>query len=143
MTKVLLILMGGLVCEAIGVVLLKEGVDSLCKGRAISVVNLLPVVLKGALHPKIVLGVFFEAVFFACLVFLMSQKNISFLWPLTSMSFVLTALAAVFYLKEHVSGVRWFGVALIMLGVAFITWDEKRNEAKAESPSPQTESRKE
>lgn len=140
MTKVLLILLGGLVCEALGVVLLKEGIDSICKGKAITLVNIWPVFLKGVLHPKILLGVFFEAAFFGCLLFLMSRANISLLWPLTSLSFVFTTLVAVFYLKEHVSSTRWLGVALIMVGVAFISWDEKKNERNTANQTPNAES---
>ncbi|HXD52977.1 MAG TPA: hypothetical protein VN689_13845, partial [Burkholderiales bacterium] len=59
-----------------------------------------------------------------------SQRDISFIWPLTALSFVMTTLAAVFYLREHVSGTRWAGVALIMLGAGLITWSEKVKEPK-------------
>ena len=139
MIKILIVLVVGLVCEAAGVVLLKEGIDSVCKGRDVTIVNIIPVVLKGATNAKILLGVFFEAVFFACLLYMMSQKDISFVWPLTSLSFVMTTLAAVFYLKERVDAARWVGVALIMCGAAFITWSEK-HKAAPEIPANGSES---
>jgi drug/metabolite transporter (DMT)-like permease len=134
MTKILIVLIVGLICEAAGVVLLKEGIDVVCKGKDITLVNVLPVVLKGATNFKILLGVFFEALFFACLLYMMSQREISFVWPLTSLSFVMTTLAAVFYLREHVSAARWAGVALIMLGAGLITWSEKVKEPKENAP---------
>jgi drug/metabolite transporter (DMT)-like permease len=128
MTKLLIVLFIGLICEAIGVVLLKEGINAVCKGQDVTFQNALPLFLKGIVHLRVVLGVFFEALFFLCLLYLMSQKDISFIWPLTSLSFVMTTLAAVIYLREPVSVARWLGVALIMLGAAIITWNEKQTE---------------
>ena len=130
MTKIIIILIVGLICEAAGIVVLKQGIDAICKGRDVTLVNIVPIVLKGATNPRIILGVALEAVFFACLLYMMSQKEISFVWPLTSLSFVMTTLAAVFYLHEHVSGTRWAGVALIMIGAALITWSEKQKEQR-------------
>jgi drug/metabolite transporter (DMT)-like permease len=130
MTKIIIILIVGLICEAAGIVLLKESIDAICKGRDVTLVNITPIVLKGITNWKIIIGVALEAVFFACLLYMMSQKDISFVWPLTSLSFVITTLAAVFYLREHVSGTRWAGVALIMVGAALITWSEKQKEAQ-------------
>jgi drug/metabolite transporter (DMT)-like permease len=135
MTKIILVLLVGLVFESVGVVLLKEGIDSLCKGKDVTLATVLPVVLKGITHPKIILGVFFEALFFVCLLYLMSKKDISFLWPLTSLSFVFATIAAVLYLKEKVDLSRWIGVALIMVGAGIITWNEKHNE-QTKTPQP-------
>jgi len=39
-------------------------------------------------------------------------------WPLVSLSYVFGMLAAVVFFHEHVSAVRWAGVALILLGCA-------------------------
>ncbi|HWN97052.1 MAG TPA: hypothetical protein VNT99_18625 [Methylomirabilota bacterium] len=128
MTKIIIILIVGLICEAAGVVLLKAGIDAVCKGKDVTLLNIVPTVLQGATNLKIIFGVALEAVFFACLLYMMSQKEISFVWPLTSLSFVMTTLAAVFYLQEHVSGARWAGIALIMIGAALITWSEKSKE---------------
>jgi len=64
---------------------------------------------------------------------LMSKADVSFVWPLTSLSFVVTTIAAKIYLHEEVSGERWAGVCLIMAGSALISWTENRGEA---SPAP-------
>jgi len=69
-------------------------------------------------------GVFFEALFFLCLLMLMSRSDISFLWPLTALSFVMTTLAALLFLGEKVSSVRWAGVVFIVLGAALISYSE-------------------
>jgi drug/metabolite transporter (DMT)-like permease len=132
MTKILTVLFIGLVCEAIGVVLLKAGIDKVCQGQEITMQNAFPLFFRGVIHPQVVLGVFFEALFFVGLLYLMSQKDISFVWPLTSLSFVMTTLAALLYLKEQITPARWVGVSLIMLGAGIITWNEKTLERQKE-----------
>lgn len=124
MAKVLLILLIGLVFESAGVVLLKKGMTSVGDVKAITVAEVTRVLLAGATNPQILLGVFFEALFFACLLILMSRSDISFLWPLTALSFVFATLAAMWFLHEHVSPIRWAGVVCIMFGAALISYSE-------------------
>jgi drug/metabolite transporter (DMT)-like permease len=47
------------------------------------------------------------------------------------LSFVFATLAAMWFLGESVSPVRWIGVALIMLGAAFISYSEHAKEKPA------------
>ena len=68
---------------------------------------------------------------------LMSHGDVSFIWPLTALSFVLTTLAAKLFLHEHVSGLRWCGVLLIILGAGVITYTEKvKGDAKKTAAAP-------
>ena len=83
------------------------------------------VVKAGVTNPQILLGVFFEALFFACLLMLMSESDISFLWPLTALSFVFATFAA-----HHLPGANRSppsagpGWCLIMVGAALISYSE-------------------
>jgi drug/metabolite transporter (DMT)-like permease len=124
MFKLLLILLIGLVFEATGVVLLKKGMDSIGDMQGGGVSEVLRVLKAGVTSPQILWGVFFEALFFACLLILMSKSDITFLWPLTALSFVMTTLAALLFLGEKVSPMRWTGVVFIMIGAAFISYSE-------------------
>jgi len=124
MVKLLIILLTGLLFEAVGVVLLSQGLKQIGQVERVSTTEIVRVVRRGATNPRLLLGVFCEAVFFATLLVLMARSDISFLWPLTSLGFVLTTLAAHLYLKEQVSSLRWCGVLLIMLGAGLITWTE-------------------
>ena len=72
------------------------------------------------------------SLFFGGLLFLLSKCDVSFLWPMTALSFVFSTFAAIIFLGERVSTMRWAGVILIVLGAACITWSEKMNERKAE-----------
>lgn len=138
MAKILVILFVAFVFEAIGVVILKKGIDEVVarnSERPLNTTRVLRMVGHGFTNQNVLVGVFFETLFFIGLLMLMGRSDISFIWPLTSISFVLTTLAAQFYLRETVSGLRWSGVALIMVGAALITWSEK-NKSKEPAKEP-------
>src|SRR5690348_16722938 len=109
MAKLLLILLIGLVFESTGVVLLKQGMTQVGEVKTISASEMMRVIKVGITNPRILLGVFFEALFFGCLLVLMARSDISFLWPLTELSFVFATFAAMIFLNEHVSLTRWAG----------------------------------
>ncbi len=144
MIKLLLILLVGLVFESTGVVLLKKGIAQVGEIKQVNAAEVARVVRAGATNPIVLAGVFFEALFFGCLLVLMSKSDISFLWPLTGLSFVFATIAAILFLQEKVTSVRWAGVVLIMIGAGLISYSEH---AKPESrgapatPSPALESR--
>ncbi|HTA95463.1 MAG TPA: EamA family transporter [Verrucomicrobiae bacterium] len=138
MIKILLILLFGLTCESTGVILLKKGMTHIGDINGYTVAEMFRVFKAGVTSPQILLGVFFEAVFFGCLLLLMNKSDISFLWPLTALSFVFATLAAMIFLGESVSWIRWIGVALIMLGAAFISYSEHAKEKSAPPTATQT-----
>ena len=128
MAKLLLILLIGLLCESAGVVLLKKGISNIGEVKMTSAAELGRIIKAGATSPQILLGVFFEALFFLALLILMSKADISFLWPLTALSFVFATFAAMLFLQEQVSATRWVGVVLIMIGAGFISYSEHARE---------------
>lgn len=135
MTKFVLILLVGLFLEAIGVVLLSRGLKDIGELQQVSVAEVLRLARSGATHPQILAGIAFEAAFFGILMFLLSRADVSLVWPLTSLGFVITALAAKFYLHEHVSGVRWAGVILIVLGAGLVSLGERREKSAPIPPA--------
>ena len=124
MVKFLLILLIGLAFESTGVVLLKRGMQTIGQPQATSPAAIARMVKAGLTNAQILLGVFFEALFFVSLLILMANCDISFLWPLTGLSFVFATFAAMWFLDERVSLIRWAGVILIMLGAALISYSE-------------------
>ena len=145
MAKLLLILLIGLVFESAGVVLLKKGMIQIGDPGPFSVGNVARILKSGATNAYILGGVLFEALFFASLLVLMSKSDISFLWPLTGLSFVFATFAAIWFLGEQVSMIRWAGVILIMLGAGLISYSEqakgKTPTATAAQPASTTDSR--
>ena len=136
MHKLLLILAVALVFEAIGVVFLNQGLKEIGEVSRVSVAEVVRIIGCGATNAHVLLGILFEALFFAGLLVLMSKTEVSFLWPLTSLGFVLTTLAARFILHETVSGTRWSGVVLIVAGAALITWSENQKPAPSPASPP-------
>ena len=135
MAKLLIILLIGLVFESAGVVLLKKGMTQIGEVRTLNVAEVGRILKAGVTNPQVLLGVFFEALFFACLLILMSKSDISFLWPLTALSFVFATFAAIVFLDERVSVARWAGVILIMLGAALISYSEHHREKPPTAPA--------
>lgn len=131
MTKLISILVAGLVLEAVGVVLLSQGLHEIGEVKRISAGEIARIIGRGATNGHILLGVAFEAAFFGVLLYLLSQRDVSLIWPLTSLGFVITAIAAKFIRHEDISAVRWGGVALIVAGAMLVAWSEKQ---KKESP---------
>ena len=129
MFKLLSILLVGLVCESIGVVLLKKGIDQIGNMNSVTAAEIFRVVKSGLTSHTIWLGIFFEALFFIGLLVLLSRSDISFLWPLTGLSFVFSTCAAMWFLGEYVSVTRWVGVAFIVLGAGFISYSEHNKPA--------------
>jgi len=126
MAKLLIILLIGLVFESTGVILLKKGMTEVGELKTVNLQEIARAVRAGLTNPQILLGVFFEALSFVSLLILMTRADISFLWPLTGLSFVFATLAAMWFLHEEVSLMRWLGVLLIMVGAVLISYSEQQ-----------------
>lgn len=125
MTKLIAILLIGLLLEAVGVVFLSQGLHEIGEVKTVSFGEIGRVIMRGAVNRNILLGVLFEACFFGVLLYLLSQKDVSLIWPLTSLGFVITALAARMVRHEEVSALRWMGVIIIVVGAALVAWSEQ------------------
>ena len=65
-------------------------------------------------------GLAMMALAFFSLLVLLSRANVSFVVPVTALSYVMAALGGRFFLGEQVSAGRWMGVCLVCLGVALV-----------------------
>ncbi len=135
MTKILTVLLVALVVESVGVVYLGKGLQQIGQVQQISAPEILRIVRRGATNPNLLLGVALEAAFFGALLYLLSQRDVSLIWPLTALGFVLTALAAKFLKGEDVSNLRWAGVLLIVIGAMLVGYSEIQ---KQPTPHPGT-----
>lgn len=134
MSKLIAILIVALLFEAVGVVFLSKGLKEIGEVERVSAAEIKRVIVRGATNGNILLGVFLEAIFFAGFLILLAKADISFIWPLTSLGFVLTTAAAKFLRHEDVTPLRWTGVVLIMIGAAIVGWSEKQKRVAPLSP---------
>lgn len=84
------------------------------------------------LSPWVVLGVALLIVWTLARMTLLSWADLSFVLPVTSAGYVLTALAGKFFLHEQVGFERWAGTVLIMLGVILVGGTDPRTAPAAE-----------
>jgi drug/metabolite transporter (DMT)-like permease len=78
------------------------------------------VILRALRIPWMWAGVSMMALAFFSLLGALSFLNVSFVVPVTALSYVAGALGAVFFLRERVSPRRWVGVFLVSLGVTLV-----------------------
>jgi drug/metabolite transporter (DMT)-like permease len=78
------------------------------------------VILRAIRIPWMWLGIAMMAVAFFALLGALSIYNVSFVVPVTALSYVAGAIGSVLFLREHVSGARWLGVTLVTLGVTLV-----------------------
>lgn len=69
-------------------------------------------------RPWIVVGVLAMIAWLVLRLLLFSWADLSYVLPVTSLSYSLSAAAGVVLLKESVSGIHWAGICLITVGVA-------------------------
>jgi len=133
MARLLVILIIGLMLEAFGVVYLSKGLKQIGEPAQINAAEVRRLVARGVTNGNILLGVLMETLFFITLLVLLKFWDVSLVWPLTSLGFVLTALAAKYIRHEEISTMRWTGVILIVLGAVLVGYSEK---LKAIAPGP-------
>jgi drug/metabolite transporter (DMT)-like permease len=82
--------------------------------------NHLQGVIFAILNPWVSIGILLLLAFFATYMTALSWADLTYVLPATSLGYVLLALVAKFLLHEHISLLRWLGIALITGGVGFI-----------------------
>jgi drug/metabolite transporter (DMT)-like permease len=101
----------------------------LCVSRAMKVVGEAPslrpaevakVILRALRVPWMWLGGGMMAIAFFALLGALSIYNVSFVVPVTALSYVAGAFGGVVFLREHVSLQRWLGVLLVAIGVTLV-----------------------
>jgi len=72
-------------------------------------------------HPWVALGVSLLILWLLSRMALLSWADLSYVLPVTSIGYVLVALAGKLLLHEEITAKRWAGILLIMAGVALVS----------------------
>lgn len=78
------------------------------------------VIWQVMLNPLIMTGIFLYAIPAAIWIWLLRTMPLTVLQPALSLTYVLSALLAVFVLNEHVPFMRWVGIFVIIGGVLLV-----------------------
>jgi drug/metabolite transporter (DMT)-like permease len=101
----------------------------LCVSRAMKVVgearsfrprDILALILRALRVPWMWIGVGMMATAFFALLAALSIFNVSFVVPVTALSYVAGAFGGVTFLGERVNRQRWLGVLLVAIGVTLV-----------------------
>lgn len=80
----------------------------------------LSALIAAMLNPWVAIGIVLLVGFFTTYMNALSWADLTYVLPASSLGYVLLALIAKFVLHEHVSALRWMGIALISSGVGFV-----------------------
>ncbi|HKE04104.1 MAG TPA: bacteriohopanetetrol glucosamine biosynthesis glycosyltransferase HpnI [Blastocatellia bacterium] len=121
--KTFLLLCSLVVGSSLGEILSAKGM------RKVGAVSFRPKALVGAIgrmvrSPYLFVGVACLAVAFFSFISMLSYADLSFVVPLTAVSYITNTLGARFFLKERISKARWKGTLLVTFGVTIISLDK-------------------
>ena len=77
-------------------------------------------VFSALFNPWVAAGTLLLVGFLAAYMSALSWADLTYVLPATSLGYVLVALLGQFVLAEHISVTRWFGIALVTVGVGFV-----------------------
>ncbi len=133
MVKFAIILLIALTLEAVGVVFLSKGMKAVGELQADNLPEIWRIIRTGVTNGNFWIGLLLETIFFILLLVLLHNYDVSLVWPLTALGFVLTTLSAKFLNGEDITALRWSGVLLIVIGAMMVGYSEKQKKP-AEGP---------
>lgn len=110
-----------------GHLLIKAGLNTL--PVAVSGEGMAVRLLHGVLQPEVLSGLFIYLLGTVCWMRTVSLKEISFVYPLSSINYVLVVAASTMLFHEMISARRAGGVLLIVLGTVLMTRQSREGQA--------------
>jgi len=124
--KTFLIVMIAAACAAVGETLLSYGMRSYGAINLSSSEHWLTLVLSVVKNPYVFAGVVFLAIFFFLYLAALSWADLSFVLPLTAVSYLFAVFLAKYFLKEDISWYRWLGTIVIVIGIVLVSLDDNK-----------------
>ncbi len=110
------------VCFSFGDVLLTRGMKQVGEIASFRPRALLDAAGDAIRSPFVLAGVGLQVVAFITFLVALSRDDLSYVFPLTATSDIITTLAARFFLGERVTRARWAGVLLVTAGIGLIVF---------------------
>lgn len=114
-----LILLGVLLNTA-AQLLLKAGMGQIGHFE-FNMTNVVPIGLKVAVNPPIIVGLFAYVISVAVWLLVLSRVQVSYAYPMLSIGYVVNAVAAYFLFGEAMSVIRITGIFVIIAGVYMVS----------------------
>ncbi len=81
--------------------------------------------IRAVLNLPVIIGTLLMIVYFGLYMFALKLADLSFVLPITGLSYLIGAFMAKWYLHETVTPTRWCGALFITLGVVVVGLGEK------------------
>lgn len=119
--KTVVIIVIATLCAAVGEAFIAKGMKQMGDASMLGFWKSIP----HFANPWVIAGVVLTTVFFVLFSWSLSWADLSYVQPLTALSFVFGVLIARLWLGETVHWWRWLGVAVIIVGVSLVAYDPK------------------
>lgn len=132
MLKTIVLMLMAVTAGTVGDLLLAKGMKELGDLSAMNLRGIIEAAIRAMTEWKIVIGTAMLALFFFLWLAVLSWEDLTVALPMQALNYVLVAILAKYLLHEHVSPLRWAGIALVCIGVMMITKSSANNQ-KADS----------
>ena len=105
---------------SLGQILLKQGMIQVGEIHNLRQLFSLQILNKVFTNRYVILGLVLYGIISILWLGAMSTLNVSYMYPLLSLAYVVTALIAMFFLKENVTLSQWAGILLVVGGCFLI-----------------------
>lgn len=112
---------GSILFAVVGHLLIKFGLNAVAKTAVLNE-GLVQRLLRYLLQPAVLLGLGIYAIGTLLWVFAVSKREISYLFPLSAMNYVLVAIGGMVLFGEGIPSSRWVGIAVVVAGVVLMQW---------------------
>jgi drug/metabolite transporter (DMT)-like permease len=112
---------GAILFAVAGHLLIKFGLNAVAK-TAVMNENLVHRLLRYVLQPAVFFGLGIYAVGTLLWVLAVSKREISYLFPLSAMNYVLVAIGGMVLFGEAIPAGRWAGILVVVSGVVLMQW---------------------
>ena len=109
---------GAIALAACGHLLIKQGLISAAHSAAVA--TLADKVSLYLFHSALPIGLAIYGIGTLLWIRAVASKNISFLYPLTALNYVIVSIGGKVFFNERISFGRWTGIAVVVLGVAML-----------------------
>jgi len=110
--------LGSVLLAATGHIMIKAGLNGATSAAAVaSIARRLGVYFS---QPYVLLGLTIYGLGTAMWIFAVSKRDISYVFPITALNYVLVALSGKLLFAEVIPLKRWIGVVVVIIGVALM-----------------------
>jgi multidrug transporter EmrE-like cation transporter len=120
MTFVITLVLVCILAGSAGQILWKQGMSGMGKISGFDDLLKIKIIIDIFSNRYIILGLILYALSVILWLGALSTLDVSFMYPMLSLGYVITALSGIYFFGENVTIIRWIGIALVVLGCFFI-----------------------